>query len=177
LRCPSLAESHLIQRYLREAEVLKGSQRQVARPSGCRSTGSPGFDPGRSSAMAYTLKNLRETSDSAPQFGVAELGEAHFPREELGAEETGLAYHVLRPEKRQAFGHKHENAEEIYVVLSGSGRVRIDDEIVELGTLDALRVDPPAARAFEAGPEGLSLLVFGPRHSGDGELLPDFWRE
>ncbi len=127
--------------------------------------------------MAYTLKNLRDTADSAPKFGFAELGEAHFPREELGTEDTGLAYHVLKPEKRQAFGHRHENAEEVYVVLSGGGRVRLDDEIVELAPLDALRVDPPVARAFEAGPDGLALLVFGPRREGDGELLQDFWSD
>lgn len=126
--------------------------------------------------MAYTLKNLRDTADSAPRFGFAELGEAHFPREELGAEDTGLAYHVLKAGKRQAFGHRHERAEEVYVVLAGSGRVRLDEEIVELRALDALRVDPPVARAFEAGSDGLELLVFGPRHAGDGELLHDFWK-
>jgi uncharacterized cupin superfamily protein len=127
--------------------------------------------------MGYTRKNLRETADSAPQFGFSEVGEAHFPREELGAEDTGLAYHVLKPGRRQAFGHRHEQAEEVYVVLTGGGRARLDDEIVELSALDALRVDPPVARAFEAGPEGLSLLVFGPRRAGDGELLHDFWKD
>ncbi len=127
--------------------------------------------------MGFTLKNLRDTADSAPKFGLGELGEAHFPADELDAEKTGLAYLVLRPDKRQGFGHRHENAEEVYVVLSGSGRVRLDDEIVELGALDALRVDPATARAFEAGSEGLSLLVFGPHVEGDGEMLNDFWRD
>ena len=126
--------------------------------------------------MAYTLRNLGETSDSAPQFGFAELGEAHFPREELGALDTGLAYHVLKPEKRQAFGHRHENAEEIYVVLSGTGRMKLDDDVRDVGPMDAIRVSPQVARAFEAGADGLELLVFGPRHAGDGEVLrEDFW--
>jgi mannose-6-phosphate isomerase-like protein (cupin superfamily) len=127
--------------------------------------------------VSYTLKNLRDTKDSAPGFGLEEVGEAHFPREELDAETIGLAYQVLRPGRRQAFGHRHEKAEEIYVVLSGAGRVRLDDEIVELGELDALRVAPTVTRAFEAGPEGLSLLVFGPRHGGDGEVLREFWTD
>ena len=127
--------------------------------------------------MAYTLKNLRDTPDSAPKFGFGELGEAHFPREELGATETGLAYHVLKPGKRAAFGHRHDEAEEIYVVLSGSGRMRLDDEILEVTELDAIRVSPEVARAWEAGPDGLSLLVFGARHEGDGELLHDFWTD
>jgi mannose-6-phosphate isomerase-like protein (cupin superfamily) len=130
---------------------------------------SPGVD--------YTIRNLRQTEDSAPKFGFAELGEAHFPREELGAESIGLAYLLLRPGKRQAFGHRHENAEEIYLVLSGGGRVRLDDQIVEVDELDAIRVSPGVTRAFEAGDDGLVLLAFGPRHEGDGKLQQDFWSD
>jgi quercetin dioxygenase-like cupin family protein len=128
-------------------------------------------------AMSYTIKNLRDSEDSAPKFGLSEVGEAHFPREELGAESTGLAYHVLRPGKRQGFGHRHEAAEEVAVVLSGGGRVRLDDEIREISELDAIRIAPSVRRAFEAGPDGLRLLVFGPRHAGDGEILQDFWTD
>jgi mannose-6-phosphate isomerase-like protein (cupin superfamily) len=127
--------------------------------------------------MGYTIKNLRETEDSAPKFGLGEVGEAHFPREELDAESIGLAYHVLKPGKRQSFGHRHEEAEEVYVVLSGSGRARLDEEIVEIGQLDGIRVEPKVARAFEAGPDGLELLAFGPRHAGDGEIIQDFWSD
>jgi uncharacterized cupin superfamily protein len=127
--------------------------------------------------MTYTIRNLRETADSAPKFGLSDMGEAHFARDELGAQSTGLAYHVLKPGKRQSFGHRHEQAEEVAVVLSGAGRVRLDDEIVEIGELDAIRLAPEVARAFEAGPQGLSLLVFGPHIASDGELLHDFWRD
>jgi uncharacterized cupin superfamily protein len=125
----------------------------------------------------YTIKNLSDTPDSAPKFGFGELGEAHFPREELGATATGLAYHVLNPGKRNAFGHRHEKAEEIYVVIGGSGRVRLDEEVLEIARLDAIRVAPQVTRAFESGPEGLQVLVFGAHHDKDGELLPDFWSE
>jgi mannose-6-phosphate isomerase-like protein (cupin superfamily) len=127
--------------------------------------------------MSYTIKNLRQTTDSAPKFGLGELGEAHFPREELGAEATGLAYQVLKPGKRQAFGHSHEEAEEVYVVLSGGGRMRLDDEIVEIGALDAIRVAPSVKRAFEAGDDGLELLAFGAHHEKDGELDREFWTD
>jgi mannose-6-phosphate isomerase-like protein (cupin superfamily) len=127
--------------------------------------------------MTYTIKNLRETEDSAPKFGFAELGEAHFPREELGAESTGLSYQVLKPGKRSAFGHAHDEAEEIYVVLSGNGRMRLDDDIVEISELDAIRVAPKVKRAFEAGSDGIAWLVFGPRHEGDGALDPGFWTD
>ena len=127
--------------------------------------------------MSYTIKNLREVKDSAAEFGVGALQEARFANEDLDAQDTGFSYHRIHPGKRQGFGHRHDDAEEIYVVLSGSGRVKLDDEVVSLSPLDALRVAPRVARRFEAGPEGLELLAFGPRHQGDGEILQDFWAE
>jgi mannose-6-phosphate isomerase-like protein (cupin superfamily) len=127
--------------------------------------------------MSYTIKNLRDTKDSAPQFGLAEIGEAHFPREELDAQATGLAYHVLAPSKRHPFGHRHNQAEEIYVILSGGGRMRLGDDTIDVGELDAIRVAPAVERGFEAGPHGMSMLVFGPHFEKDGELLRDFWGE
>jgi len=88
-----------------------------------------------------------------------------------------LSHHRLRADTRQPFGHRHERAEEVYVVIAGSGRVKLDDEIAELRPLDAVRVAPAVTRAFEAGPDGLELLAFGPRHDGDGELFPGWWSE
>jgi mannose-6-phosphate isomerase-like protein (cupin superfamily) len=126
--------------------------------------------------MTYTIKNLRSTEDKAPGFGLGEIQEAHFPARELDAESIGFAFHVLKPGKRQGFAHRHEAAEEIYVVLTGRGRLKLDDDTVDVGPLDAIRVAPEVTRAFEAGPDGLELLVFGPRHEGDGEVVREgFW--
>ena len=125
--------------------------------------------------MSYTIRNLHDVEDSAPKFGFSETQEARFPREDLGAETIGLAYHVVRPGKRQAFAHRHHDAEEVYVVLSGAGRLKLDDDVVEIRTMDAIRVAPQVARSFEAESDGLALLAFGPRHEGDGEMVPDFW--
>jgi mannose-6-phosphate isomerase-like protein (cupin superfamily) len=125
--------------------------------------------------MNYSHKNLREVEDLAVKHGYSETQEARFPREELAAESTGLSYHVLRPGKRQPFAHRHNEAEEIYVVLSGGGYMKLDDEVLELDAMDAVRVAPEVTRAFEAGSEGLELLVFGPRHDGDAEIVPEFW--
>ena len=124
---------------------------------------------------SYTIKNLRDVKDSAPDFGMAEVQEAHFAHGELDASDTGLSFHAVKPNPRQAFGHKHENAEEVYVVLGGSGRVKLDDEVREVQELDAIRVSPAVIRAFEAGADGLEVLAFGPRREGDGELLPGWW--
>jgi mannose-6-phosphate isomerase-like protein (cupin superfamily) len=123
----------------------------------------------------FTIANLRQAPDAAPKFGFDHLGEARFATGVLDAQATGLAYHRLKPGKRQAFGHRHENAEEVYVVIGGGGRIRLGDEIHEIQALDAIRVAPEVVRAFEAGREGMEILVFGPRHPGDGELLHDFW--
>jgi mannose-6-phosphate isomerase-like protein (cupin superfamily) len=109
--------------------------------------------------------------------GFSDNQEARFAGGDLDAEQTGVAFEVVKPSKRTAFGHRHENAEEVYVVLSGEGRMRLDDEIIEVAPLDAIRVSPSVTRAFEAGPDGLELLVFGPRHDGDGEIDPDFWAD
>ena len=125
----------------------------------------------------YEIKNLRELEDMAVKHGFSETQEARFPREELGAKTTGLAYHVVRPGKRQAFAHRHDQAEEVSVVLSGNGRVKLDDDVVEIGPMDAIRVAPQVTRAFEAGPEGLELLVFGPHHARDSEIVQDFWAD
>lgn len=122
--------------------------------------------------MSFTIRNLSEVQDVAPRFGFDSLQEARFARRDLEAVDTGLAYHIIKPGQRGG-AHRHKAAEEIYVVLSGSGQVSLDGEVHELRALDALRVAPPVARAFAAGPEGLALLVFGPHHENDGEILSE----
>ena len=125
----------------------------------------------------YTHTNLNAVEDSAPKFGYEELQEARFATSSVDAEETGFSHMRLKPGKRQPFGHRHDDAEEVYVVIAGSGRVRLDTDEVELAALDALRVSPGVTRAFEAGDDGLEYLAFGPRHDGDGELKPGWWGE
>ena len=125
----------------------------------------------------FTHKKLTDVKDSAPEFGFAEVQEARFAGGDLEAERTGLAHVRLKPEKRSPFGHKHDEAEEVYVVIAGSGRVKLDDDIVELATLDALRVAPEVMRQFEAGPDGLDVIACGTRHEGDGEIVPGWWQD
>jgi mannose-6-phosphate isomerase-like protein (cupin superfamily) len=125
----------------------------------------------------YTLKKLSDVEDSAAKFGLGELGEARFASGALETESTGVSLLRLRPGRRQAFAHKHDQAEEVYVVLDGSGRVKLDDEIREIERLDALRIAPAVVRMFEAGDDGLELIVFGPRHKGDGEMIEDWWTD
>jgi mannose-6-phosphate isomerase-like protein (cupin superfamily) len=87
-----------------------------------------------------------------------------------------VAFMRVKPGQRQGFAHKHDEAEEVYVVISGSGRIKLDDEIVDVERLDAIRIAPGVTRALEADDEGLEYLAFGPHHKGDGELIHEgFW--
>jgi mannose-6-phosphate isomerase-like protein (cupin superfamily) len=125
----------------------------------------------------FTHKKLTEVKDSAPEFGFGDAMEARFAKDDLEAEETGFSFHRLKPGRRQAFGHRHEEAEEVYVVVRGSGLLKLDDEIIEVERLDAIRVAPDVTRAFEAGEEGLEVLAFGPRRDGDGKIIPGWWSD
>jgi len=128
-------------------------------------------------ADTHTHIKLTDVKDSAAAFGNDSVQEARFAKDDLGAEQTGVSHHRLKPGMRQPFGHKHEEAEEVYVVLNGSGRMKLDDEIIEVERLDAIRVEPSVVRAFEAGPGGIEVLAFGARHDGDGEVIPGWWSD
>jgi quinol monooxygenase YgiN len=134
--------------------------------------GGVGYLSGES---GYTHLNLEDVEDMAPRFGLGDSGESRFATRPLGAARTGLSYQRLRPGVRQMFGHRHHHAEEVFVVLAGGGRVKIDAEIRVVRPLDAIRFAPGSTRAFEAGPEGLEFVVFGPHHRGDAVMDPEFW--
>jgi mannose-6-phosphate isomerase-like protein (cupin superfamily) len=119
--------------------------------------------------------NLDQVPDSAPGFGMAEMGEARFLRDQAGAERIGMSLYRMNPGRRVGFGHRHGEAEEMYVVLSGSGRFRVQDEIVSVGPRDVVYCPPEAMREWEAGADGLELLAFGGHAPGDAEMEPGWW--
>jgi mannose-6-phosphate isomerase-like protein (cupin superfamily) len=125
----------------------------------------------------FTHMKLTDVKDSAPEFGMEEVQEARFAKGDLDAEKTGVSHQRLKPGQRNPFGHKHEQAEEVYVVIGGSGRMKLDDEIIEVERLDAIRVSPEVIRAFEAGDDGIEVLAVGARHDGDGEVIPGWWSD
>ncbi len=125
----------------------------------------------------YTRKRLTDVKDSAQEFGFDDVMEARFANDDLDAERTGVGHTRFKPGKRQPFAHQHDEAEEVYVVLGGSGRLKLDDEVIEIEPLDAIRVAPGVIRAFEAGPGGLEVLAVGARHDGDGRTIPGWWSD
>jgi mannose-6-phosphate isomerase-like protein (cupin superfamily) len=132
--------------------------------------------------MSYTKLNLKDdVQDSAPGFGFAPDMEARFASTGLELEQSGVGYERFSPNFRVPFGHTHKGQEELYVVVSGSGRIKLDDEIVDFKQWDAIRVPAGVWRCFEAGSEGAEVLAFGapkmddPR--ADAEMQPGWWSD
>jgi mannose-6-phosphate isomerase-like protein (cupin superfamily) len=100
-----------------------------------------------------------------------------FARTALDSPELGVSRFTYEPGARMPFGHRHREQEELYVVVAGSGRAKLDDEIIDIETWDVLRVAPVVIRSFEAGPEGLDVICIGGRkpEEPDNEGFPDFW--
>jgi quercetin dioxygenase-like cupin family protein len=123
-----------------------------------------------------------DIKDLAATAGFGDQLETRFARAALGSKEGALGFQRIKPGQRQPFGHKHKEQEEIHVVIRGSGRLKIDHEIIEVGELDAIRIAPDVIRQFEAGPDGMDLLIFGspagdPTKVGGGDSVTysKFW--
>ena len=129
--------------------------------------------------MGYSKTNIRSAvEDQAPKFDMPPEMEARFARKAVDGETLGLSLFTLAPNFRIPFGHKHSEQEEVYVVVRGSGRVKVEDEIVELAEWDAIRFGTDTMRCMEAGPDGIEYIAFGagddPR---DAEMAPNWWTD
>jgi len=123
----------------------------------------------------YTIKNLKDVDDAAA--GRGGDVEARMARKHIDSEHLGVSYFRYGPGFRSPIGHRHREQEEAYVVVSGSGRIRLGDEVRELGQWDVVRVAPTIIRAFEGGPDGMEIVAIGADRpeGGDGEMVKDFW--
>ena len=125
----------------------------------------------------FTLKNMMDVdnigADRAPGF------EARFARKHLDSDHLGVSYFHYPASFKAPYGHSHREQEEAYVVVQGSGRMRLDDEIVELKQWDVVRVAPSVVRAFQGGPDGLGMIAIGNDRpeGGDGQMVEDFWTD
>ena len=128
-------------------------------------------------STGYARINIGDVEDVAAKFGMGEVGEARYVREDVGAERVGLSWYRMNPGRRTGFGHRHDEVEEIYVVLGGAGRVKLDDEVLDLRHGDIVRVAPETVREFEGGPDGMELLATGTHAKDDGELLHGWWTD
>lgn len=127
--------------------------------------------------QGHTIVNLKQldASERAKAGGI----DARMARSALGSEHLGVSYFGYAPDTRGTTGHRHREQEEIYVVLRGSGRVRLDDEVFELAQWDVVRVSPQVVRGFRSGPDGMEVLAIGSDRpeGGDGEMVTDWWTD
>jgi uncharacterized cupin superfamily protein len=107
--------------------------------------------------------------------------EVRFAGAPLELEKSGVSYQRLAPNFRVPFGHRHDQQEELYVLVSGSARLKLDDEVVELKQWDAVRVSSDTMRAFEAGQDGAEIIAFGAPNTGppaeDVDMSPNWWTD
>jgi mannose-6-phosphate isomerase-like protein (cupin superfamily) len=125
----------------------------------------------------YTHLNLKEVEDQAPKFGLSPDLEFRMARVPLEMENAGVSYLRVGPNFRIPFGHTHKNQEEVYVVVSGAGRIKLGDDVRELKQWDAVRVHKDTMRGFEAGPDGVELIAIGAPNTGpgDAEMEQGWW--
>jgi mannose-6-phosphate isomerase-like protein (cupin superfamily) len=137
----------------------------------------------RLAPVPFTLRNLKEDLDDVgSNFDGAPDLEFRLAGKALELEQSGLSYQRIPPGYRFPYGHTHKEQEEVYVVVRGNGRMKLDDEVVNVKEWDVVRVPARTWRGYEAGPEGLELLVFGAPHLGqnprdDVEGRRDWWAE
>jgi mannose-6-phosphate isomerase-like protein (cupin superfamily) len=127
----------------------------------------------------YTVINLKQVEDQAPKFGFSPHLESRFARLPLELENSGLSYFRVEAGYRVPFGHRHGTQEEVYLVVNGSARMKLDDEVVELKAWDAVRVPGDTTRTFEAGPAGAEIVAFGAPNTEnkDAEMIPNWWAD
>ena len=123
----------------------------------------------------FMIVNMLELDDSVG--GRVEGLEGRFARAHLDSRDLGVSHFRYAPNLRSTMGHRHGEQEEAYIVVAGSGRVMLDDEVHELNQRDVVRVSPPVTRAFAAGPDGMDVIAIGgPKPEGrDGEMLEVVW--
>jgi mannose-6-phosphate isomerase-like protein (cupin superfamily) len=128
----------------------------------------------------YTVINLRrDVEDMAPKFGLSPGLESRFARVPLGLQNSGASYFKIAPGFRAPFGHSHSEQEEVYLVISGSARIKLDDEIVDLEQWDVLRIAPGVWRGMEGGANGAEVIAFGAPNTDnkDVEMQPGWWSD
>jgi quercetin dioxygenase-like cupin family protein len=123
----------------------------------------------------YAIVNLQDVEDAVG--GSVPGLEARFGRKHLGSRELGVSRFTYAPSTRGAGAHSHREQEEAYVVVGGSGRVRLDDEVRDVRQWDVIRVAPEVVRGFESGPDGLDLIAIGGSkpEGGDGVRSDSPW--
>ena len=101
----------------------------------------------------------------------------------IGAEQVAITYRRMPQHtgSKGSYGHRHRTQEEIYFVVSGRLQFKLDDEIVEVGRHEAVRIPPGTLRGvWNDEAEDAELVIVSPRIDdpmGDVETVDGFWPE
>jgi mannose-6-phosphate isomerase-like protein (cupin superfamily) len=97
----------------------------------------------------------------------------------LEMENAGVSYLRVAPNFRMPFGHQHNVQEEVYVLVNGSAKLKLDDDVIDLKPLDAVRIHRETMRNIEGGPEGAELIAFGAPNTGPGDapMTQGWWMD
>jgi mannose-6-phosphate isomerase-like protein (cupin superfamily) len=127
----------------------------------------------------YKIVNIKDMENLAERVGMAPDVEARFTRSALGSKSSGMSYQRYAPNFKAPFAHTHSKQEEVYVILEGSGRLKVDDEVVELKKWDVILLPPGTVRQWHAGPEGFELIAMGAPvfEESDASVVQDFWTD
>lgn len=128
----------------------------------------------------YAVEKLTEVENQGEKFGFdPEVLQLRMGKDPLGCESCAVSYERLGPNFRLPFGHRHKVQEEIFVLVNGGARMKLEDEIVELEPWSAVRVAPETMRSLESGPEGAELLVVGAPKTGpgDADIVQGWWSD
>jgi mannose-6-phosphate isomerase-like protein (cupin superfamily) len=128
----------------------------------------------------YTHLNLKDdVDDQAPNFDLSPNLEFRMARVPLEMENAGVSYLRIAPGFRLPFGHKHKQQEEVYVLVNGSAKIKIEDDVHELKQWDAVRLHKDTMRSFEGGPEGAEFIAIGAPNTGpgDADMEQDWWSD
>lgn len=127
----------------------------------------------------YTHLNLKDVEDQAPKFDMSPDLEFRSARVPLEMENAGVSYLRVAPNYRVPFGHHHNTQEELYVLIGGSARLKLDDDVIEMKPFDAVRIAKETMRNFEGGPEGAEVIAFGAPSTGpgDGPMTQGWWTD
>jgi mannose-6-phosphate isomerase-like protein (cupin superfamily) len=125
----------------------------------------------------HTIVNLKGIE--APETARASGVDAHFARSHMGSDHLGISYFRYPAGVRNTSGHSHREQEEAYLVIGGSGQIKLDDEVFDLAQWDLVRVAPDVVRALRPGPDGLEVIAVGSDRpeGGDGTLIKDWWTD
>ena len=119
----------------------------------------------------FTIINLKDLEDMAPKHGHSDMMQSRFASKDLELKESGLGYQILSANAKLPFKHKHKMQEEVFLILSGTGKMILDQETIKVKPLDVIRVGADVVRSLKADNKELAFVIFGAPATKDTDYI------